>query len=124
MPATVRPTLRVLALVAAGGAIGSAARVGIIAAIPSGGFPWGTLAVNLLGAAAVGALLPRARGHTARMGFLIVGIGGAATTFSALAVEAITLADGGRAVAAAGYLALTISGGFLATWAGVAVGRR
>jgi CrcB protein len=87
----------VLMAVAAGGAAGSVARwlVGVAAARFLGtGFPWGTLAVNVLGGFAIGVLaevLSRGAPPLLRP-LLITGFLGGFTTFSAFALEAVSLA--------------------------------
>lgn len=82
---------QLLALVAVGGAVGSVLRYATMmgAARWLGvGFPWGTLAVNLVGSAAIGLLgasLPLSR--EARL-LLVTGLLGGFTTFSAFALDA------------------------------------
>jgi CrcB protein len=75
--------------VAAGGALGSVARylVSIGAVLQFGlGFPWGTLAVNVIGSAAIGVLGGIGLSGDLRL-FLITGILGGFTTFSAFSLE-------------------------------------
>ncbi|GAB4100494.1 CrcB family protein [Sinomonas halotolerans] len=132
LPAPARPghpfSPAVLALVAVGGAAGTLARwaVGEAVGMP-GGFPAATLAVNLLGALALGVLLESLvrRGPDAGARRLVrLGLGtgflGSFTTYSALAVDGVRLLSDGRAADAGWYLALTLLGGAAATLAGVA----
>lgn len=86
--------MRQLLLVAAGGAAGSVARylVGRALAGAPGGYPWGTLAVNVVGAFVLGAVLARWPAPDADARALLgVGLCGGFTTFSALAAELTAL---------------------------------
>jgi CrcB protein len=87
-----------------------------------GGFPWGTLAANFLGAFAAGFLLIwlEARGPVALYGraFLMVGLLGGLTTFSTLMVECLMFARTDRSGNALGYLAVSVAGGLLLVWLG------
>lgn len=114
----------VLATVAAGGAAGSVARylVAILAARAFGtALPWGTLAVNILGSFAIGwlaATLARGAPDILRP-LLVTGFLGGFTTFSAFALEAISLS---RPMAAL-YVVLSVAGSLFACWAGMQVAR-
>lgn len=120
-----RTPWEVLAAVAAGGALGAAARSGLAAAwtTPPGGFPWATLLVNLTGCAVLGALLELLARLTVppRLArpFLGTGLLGGFTTFSAYALETRTLVAAGRPGLAAGYLAGTLVGALAAVWLGM-----
>jgi CrcB protein len=105
-----------LLLVMTGGALGAGARhlAGQAALTLFGpGFPFGTLAVNVAGGLAMGVLaglLTRtASGETWRL-FLGVGVLGGFTTFSAFSLDAVTLAERGQMLAAAGYVLLSVAG--------------
>ena len=121
--------MRDLLLVAAGGALGSAARYGVgrlMGPQMTGVVPWHTLLVNATGAFAIGLLLVAA----ARLGwpgwwrpFLAVGILGGYTTFSTFALETVELALRGSWGVAAGYSLGTLACGLLATAGGIALGR-
>ena len=119
-----------VAVVAAGGAIGSLARYGVARACEALGWelPLATLTVNVLGSFLMGLLVAYVLMHPARhplwRPFLGVGILGGFTTFSAFAGDAVVLADDGRWVAAAAYVTVTLAVGLLAIWAGAALGRR
>jgi len=89
-------------LIAAGGAIGAVLRflVSEIAVKYAGtSFPWGTIAVNLIGCFIIGIMWGVFNaldlGNNARM-FIFVGILGAFTTFSTFAVENVTLFKAGE----------------------------
>lgn len=76
-------------LVALGGAIGSVLRyvISLLALAAFGtGFPWGTLAVNVIGSAAIGVCGGIALGGNPRL-LLVTGVLGGFTTFSAFSLE-------------------------------------
>ena len=108
-----------------GGAIGSGARflIGRAALDWLGsGFPWGTMAVQVLGGFLMGALYSL----TDRVGvaegwrlFFGVGLLGGFTTFSAFSLEMVALADRGQPGLAIGYAALSVGGAAAALVAGV-----
>lgn len=78
-----------LLLVALGGAIGSVARhlVSVAAFATLGpAFPWGTLAVNILGSAAIGVAAGMGIEGQHRL-LLVTGVLGGFTTFSAFSLE-------------------------------------
>ncbi|MBK9180915.1 MAG: CrcB family protein [Acidimicrobiales bacterium] len=119
-----------IAVIAAGGALGSAGRYAVTRAVPVpvGAFPWATLAVNLAGALLLGLLLTvlLERGAPNRWvrPFAATGTIGAFTTFSAIAVEVSVLTKDGHAATAATYLAATLALGLVAVRAGIAAGHR
>lgn len=90
-------------------------------------FPYGTLLVNLTGCFGIGLLMTLFLEHftispMSRL-FLVVGVLGGYTTFSAFGWETYALiADGQAAQALANTLAQVV-GGLAAVWAGVVVGR-
>lgn len=113
-----------LALVAAGGALGALARYGVSRAFDGvgGTFPVATLAVNLSGALLLGFLsvllvdrfeVSRELRNGINGGFI-----GAYTTFSTLSLEAVNLTQGGRAVQAVAYLAISLAAGIALAWLG------
>jgi CrcB protein len=83
--------------------------------------PWGILAVNLSGALILGILSGAAVGTT---GLWVVGVGllGGYTTFSAVAVTTVLLAEERRASAAVAYAVATFVGSVALAAAGVGVG--
>ncbi|MCS0499184.1 fluoride efflux transporter FluC [Protaetiibacter mangrovi] len=126
-PAHLRPAL--LALVFAGGALGTAAREGLGLVIPAdGGVPWAVLAANLAGAFLLGALLEalvrRGPDHGIRRNLrLLVGTGfmGGFTTYSALATDSAALVGAGSGWLALAYAVGTVVVGALATAAGILI---
>ena len=110
-------------VVALGGAIGAAARyqVGnlmIRLAGPHSQFPWGTLTVNILGSLIMGVAL----GWFARGGadsenlrlFLVAGLMGGFTTFSAFSAEMVTMMHRGEMTSALIYVAVSVIAGMAA----------
>ena len=93
-----------LLLVAAGGALGSAVRymVATVALAWLGpAFPWGTLAVNLVGSFLIGLVQQLATealvlGEESRL-FLTTGVMGGLTTYSAFSYESVRLFETGAA---------------------------
>lgn len=107
-----------LGLVMLGGALGAAARFllgGWILRLAAGGFPWGTLVVNLLGCLLAGFLMVwlESRGQSAALwrALLLVGLAGGFTTFSALMLELHVLQRVSGFGAASAYLAVSLVGG-------------
>lgn len=124
MSSAVGPRTRLVRLVIIGGLIGSALRTVVLSAMPVDGFPWPTVVVNLTGVAVIGVALPRLRGRRDQMAFWVIGIGGAATTFSALTLDAIRLLEAGQFAALIGYVFASVVGGFLTASAAVHLGGR
>ena len=98
-----------LSQVALGGAIGAAARylttVGAIRFVGTG-FPVATLVINVLGSCLMGVLvvLLAQKGGMRFAPFLLTGVLGGFTTFSAFSLDAVTLWQRGDGIAAAGYV--------------------
>ena len=85
-------------------------------------FPYGTLAVNVLGCVVIGFLAGLAESRLtfttdARL-FLFVGILGGFTTFSAFAWDTFSLARNTQSIAALSNIALQLVLGLLAVWIG------
>jgi len=114
-----------LVLVMLGGALGAAGRFWLGGALLhrfGNGIPYGTLAANLIGSFAVGflAVWLEGRGPQALYwrAFLIVGVLGALTTYSALMLECLLMARSQRSELLLGYLGGTLAAGFMLVWAG------
>lgn len=123
-----RADLRRLAAIYAGGVIGALARVGLAQATPHGpgGWPWGTFAVNMVGALALGYFFARLGDHpedSLTHPFLTTGICGTLTTFSTLQLELFEMVERGRLGLAALYLGVTLALGFLCLRIGIALER-
>lgn len=109
-----------------GGAIGSILRYllsGVAQnAVPRSTFPIGTLIVNVCGCFAIGVLaeLVESRGFMApgTRSFLMVGLIGGFTTFSAFASETVNAARDGASGVAVLNVALNLALGLAAVWLG------
>lgn len=117
-----------LCLVMLGGAIGAAGRYwlgGLLLRHLGDGFPWGTFAVNLAGAFVGGflAVWLEGRGSAALYwrAFLVVGLLGGLTTYSALMIECLLYTRSSRTELAFLYLLLTLLLGLLLVWGGARV---
>lgn len=120
---------RDLALVAAGGAVGSALRYSVGKLMGPNAdtqIPWHTFAVNVSGAFVLGLLITLA----ARNGWpswwrplVAVGVLGGYTTFSTFSLELVELALRGHAAAFAAYGSLSIISGIGGCLAGILLAR-
>ena len=118
--------------VAAGGALGSVARfwlTGAMAALTGPRFPWGTLLINVLGSFVIG-LVAGITLTPARMGmhpdvriFLMIGICGGFTTFSAFSLQTLELVQTGDIVPAFGYILGSVILCLVFVWGGWLLGR-
>jgi fluoride exporter len=114
--------------VAAGGAVGTAARASLVWLLPAhaGGFPATVFAVNVAGALALGWLVGRrerrAGGPPWQLLFFATGLLGSFTTFSALALDVAALAAPRPGVALA-YAVASVGLGWAAAAAGWTLGR-
>jgi CrcB protein len=103
------------------GAIGRFLLDGAVSRRLGGAFPWGTLAVNLSGAFALGILVGAAlSGDASRL--LGTGLLGAYTTFSTWALESHRLGEDGRPGLGALNFALSLVLGVAVAWAGRELG--
>lgn len=121
------PLARRLAVLV-GGALGTALRAAVVLAVPvaPGGFPWATLAVNVTGAAALGAVAGAwhgGRDAAVPLALVATGLLGSYTTFSAFALEVRLLLPAAPAVAVLYGLGSVVAG-VLAAAAGARVGAR
>jgi fluoride exporter len=120
--------MRLMMLAALGGALGSAARYAAVllaARLVGTEFPWGTLAVNVSGSLAIGVLTAAVSqwypGVPGLRVFLISGVLGGFTTFSAFSFEIFSLLERKAVAQAVLYAAgsvlislLAVSLGYLA----------
>jgi CrcB protein len=113
--------------VALGSALGGVARHGVARLWPMvpGAWPVATMSVNIAGSFAIGLLaalfMARGSGDTARL-FWMTGVLGGFTTYSAFALETVTLAAAGAAGRAAFYVAATVALCLVAAVAGRTLG--
>jgi len=112
--------------VATGGALGAMMRhFSVVFAVRlwGDGFPYGTLAVNVLGSFIIGVLLEamalKWQVSQEMRGFLVTGILGGFTTFSAFSFDFFKLAETHQAVAAGVYLTASVGLSLAAVFAGV-----
>jgi CrcB protein len=101
------------AQVALGGAIGACLRFGagqVLVREGHTGLPVAILTVNVLGSFAMGlfAMWSFHRGHEVLNLFVMTGILGGFTTFSAFSLEAFTLIERGQIALAGAYVALSV----------------
>ena len=120
------PSRILIGLAAVGAVLGSSARYGVSLVMPStdpSRIPYATLTVNILGALVIGICASRTgvMESEARRTFLVTGVLGGFTTFSAFAVETVQLAS--HPLQAAIYVVVTFIGAILATHIGTQVGR-
>ena len=121
----------VILSVAAGGAIGASLRFLVMrwAGQALGlAFPYGTLIVNVAGSLAIGVaaviMMERFPGSWGRFApFLMTGVLGGFTTFSAFSLDALFLIERGRNLAAAAYIGGSVGLSIAGLWAGLALAR-
>ncbi|MEZ5996229.1 MAG: fluoride efflux transporter CrcB [Hyphomonadaceae bacterium] len=113
-------------LVALGGAVGAASRYGasvVFARMFGLAFPWGTLAVNVVGGLAMGVLAARVGPEQENLRLALgTGVLGGFTTFSAFSLEAVRLMEhqpGHAMIYALASVLLSVA----ACWAGLYLGR-
>jgi len=116
--------------VAIGGAIGASGRFLTGAAMARAfgtGFPFGTLTVNVAGSFLMGlafvALMQREGAPSAWFPFVMTGILGGFTTFSAFSLDLWGLFERGRLLAAGAYLGGSVALSVAALIAGIALAR-
>lgn len=114
-------------LVVAGGAVGAPLRYLIdlqIQARHDSVFPWGTLAVNVLGSFVLGVVAAAVAAHPGASWLLtLLGVGGcgALTTFSTFGYETVRLAQAGSWAAAGLNVLVSVAAAFAAVGAGWAL---
>ncbi|MCA1776004.1 MAG: fluoride efflux transporter CrcB [Loktanella sp.] len=113
--------------VALGGAIGASGRylLGMALFRPTAAFPVGVLSANVIGCFLMGAVvvLLGQKGLTHLNPFLLTGVLGGFTTFSAFSLEAMTLYERGALGLAALYVALSVILSLAALAAGIHIAR-
>ena len=116
--------MAIVLLVGAGGFLGSIARYLVSGwvqrAAENSWFPYGTMAVNILGCIVIGVLagLAENRGiltpHS--RAFLLIGVLGGFTTFSSFSYDTTSLFNDGRILAAVLNIAVQVVLGIAVTW--------
>ena len=115
--------------VACGGAVGAALRYGALrwcaGLVPHLVVPWGTLAINLLGCFLVGLLIPpllRISGDDGLLKlFLVTGVLGGFTTFSAFSVDTLYVLRSHHALHALLYVGASVVGCILVAALGMRI---
>src|SRR5215472_7592089 len=119
--------------IAVGSALGGVARYwcsGVAARLVGETFPWGTIGVNILGSFIIGFFAtltgPDGRVYVPTLGrqFVMIGICGGYTTFSAFSLETLQLLRAHRPAAAVAYVLLSLLLGLIAVWLGHAAAQR
>ena len=121
--------LQILAI-AGGGAVGAVARFLVstgVYRLLGRDFPWGTLAVNVLGSFGMGLLfvllLERSLVSPELRAAILIGFLGSFTTFSTFSLETLTLVEQGEALRALLNVALSVLLCVAACWAGIIAAR-
>ena len=116
--------------IAAGGALGSALRYWVSTWVYGWlgrGFPYGTLAVNVIGCFAMGFLfvlfLERLGSDGLLRAGILIGVLGGFTTFSAFSIETFGLMEQGDYTRAMSNVAASVILCLAATWIGALAGR-
>ncbi|MCV2869333.1 fluoride efflux transporter CrcB [Defluviimonas sp. WL0002] len=120
--------IQTLIQVALGGAIGASARyMTNVAAmrLVGPGFPWGTVAVNVVGSFLMGAIVViLAHKDATRLApFLMTGVLGGYTTFSAFSLDALTIWERGQTMISVAYVAASVVLSLAAIVAGMSATR-
>lgn len=117
--------------IAAGGAAGSVLRFWLSTWVHSFAgrlFPYGTLAVNVLGCLAMGflfvLLVERLSDNTVLRAGILIGVLGGFTTFSSFSIETFNLIEQGAWLKAVANMAASLLLCVGATWVGVILGRQ
>lgn len=119
-----------LLMVGAGGALGAIGRYLLstwVYSLAGRAFPWGTLAVNLLGSLLIGFLsvwlLERVTLSAEMRALLVVGFLGAFTTFSTFSLETLVLLEEGAVVKAGINITASVLTCIFAAWMGTLVAK-
>ncbi len=118
-----------LSQIALGGAIGAVLRylagVGVFRLLGPTAMPFGVLSVNIVGSLLMGlfAAVAAQRGLTHLSPFVMTGILGGFTTFSAFSLETVTLIERGQMGLAAIYVTLSVAGSVGGLMLGLWIGR-
>ena len=107
-------------IVGIGGFIGAILRFSVHTAVPADRFPWGTLAVNIIGSFILGyiffAYAFNGQLSSEWRAFLAIGVLGAFTTMSTFSMETITLFQDNETAKAMGNILLNVGGSLGAVW--------
>ncbi|WLQ15504.1 fluoride efflux transporter CrcB [Hahella aquimaris] len=119
-----------LVYVALGGALGAVSRYLIVAWVSNvagAKFPWGTLAVNVLGSFLLGTafvyVVEKLHGQPELRSLIMVGFLGALTTFSTFSLEAWSLMQSDQLLQGLAYILMSVILCLFAVGAGIALTR-
>ncbi len=119
-------SVKAFLLIALGGACGAVLRHGAQLLAAPAPWPWGTFSVNAIGCLIIGAVLGAWAGVAWFEGtwraFLVVGVLGAFTTFSAFSVDTLELWRSGRLMATAAYVLGSVGLSIAAAFVGFRLG--
>lgn len=122
--------MRTLLWLGLAGALGTLARYALSGwtyRILNGSFPWGTLAVNVLGSTVLGLLMGLSEGRMPISSdlrtALAIGFLGAFTTFSTFSYETLVLLQKALYLQGLSYIALNVFLGLVGVWLGYSTGR-
>jgi CrcB protein len=120
-----------LIAIAAGGAAGALFRFWVSSGVYhllGRGFPYGTLAVNVLGSLVMGflyvMLLERMSASPEMRGALLIGFLGAFTTFSTFSIETLNLIEQADFLKAGMNMLVSVTACVVACWLGLMLGRQ
>ena len=111
--------------IALGSALGGMARYGcstLTARILGEHFPWGTLIVNVFGSFGIGLFAAASKAGDAQRLFVMVGLFGGFTTFSAFSLQTLVLVQKGELAKAAANVVFSVVLCLIAVWLGHAAG--
>lgn len=116
-------------IIGLGGFLGSIARFGLASVIQTRTeslFPYGTLAVNIIGCFVIGLLMTLFQervtvGPNLRL-FLVIGLLGGFTTFSSFSYDTFAMLKSGNVLGAGLNAGMSLFGCLAATWAGFYAG--
>lgn len=120
-----------LVAIAAGGAIGALSRFWLSTSVYGWlgkGFPYGTLAVNVIGSFFMGLLyvllIERMVSAPEVRAVLLIGFLGSFTTFSTFSIETLNLVEQAELLKAAGNVLVSVTACLAAVWVGVILARQ
>jgi len=120
-----------LLAIAGGGALGAVLRFGMssgIYRVLGKEFPYGTLAVNVLGSLLMGLcfvlMIERNLLSLEWRSVIMIGFLGAFTTFSTFSMETLSLLESGELTRALLNILLSVTLCLVATWVGLTIGRQ
>lgn len=116
--------------IALGGALGAVSRYGVSSLflqMLGPDFPYGTLVVNIVGSFVLGVVIGLGAYHVTMSEqfklFFVTGFLGGFTTFSAFALNAVTLLERGDMMQASGYILVSVFLSMAMLMAGIAITR-